>query len=361
MMVAISVGSAGSGSREIFTVASKNRFATKAVKWYRLGPVFSRNAAINIILGPRGDGKTFAAKEQAIRNAINKGEQFVYLRRYKTEMTSRGSFFDDIRFMFPDYGFAVRGMDAVMQRPGEKKWEVIGYFVPLSQSQQKKSVPYPKVTLIIFDEFLIDKGAVHYLPNEVKAFLEFYSTVDRYQDKTRALLISNTVMIANPYFFEWGIRPSQIEEWWTDPDGFVCVHFIKDHEFAAEVRQTRLGKFIDKTDYGAYAMDSVFLDNTDSLVKKKPSSAKYKMTIETETGTFSWWSDSDSGIFFLQEKRPRADEVIYTMLPNKMDENKIYLQPNNGLLGMLRTAFAHGRLFFDGPQARNAFIGVIVR
>ena len=342
-------------------MAVKNNFAAKKIKWYRLGPVLSRNAAINIILGPRGDGKTFAAKEQAIRNAINKGEQFIYLRRYKTELISRMSFFDDIRDTFPDVKLMVKGSEAVMQRVGEKGWTTIGYFIALSQSQQKKSVPFPKVTLIIYDEFLIDKGAVRYLPNEVKAFLEFYSTVDRYQDKTRALLISNTVMIANPYFFEWNIRPSQIEEWWTDPDGFVCVHFIKDHEFAAEVRQTRLGKFIDKTDYGAYAMDSVFLDNTDSLVKKKPSSAVYKMTIETETGTFSWWVDRDSGIFFIQEKRPRAGESIFTMLPDKMDENKIYLQPNNGLLSMLRTAFAHGRLFFDGPQARNAFVGVIVR
>ena len=93
-------------------MAVKNRFATKQVKWYRLGPVLSRNAAINIILGPRGDGKTFAAKEQAIRNAINKNEQFIYLRRYKTELTAKTAFFDDIIYKFPDYVFSTSGNEA---------------------------------------------------------------------------------------------------------------------------------------------------------------------------------------------------------------------------------------------------------
>lgn len=342
-------------------MAAKNRFASKEVSWFRLGPILSRNAAINIILGPRGDGKTFAAKEQAIRNAINKGEQFIYLRRYKTELGARTSFFDDIRFKFPEHHFRVLGNTAVMQRPGEKEWITIGYFVALSNSQQKKSVPYPLVTLIIYDEFIIDRGAVHYLPGEVKAFLDFYSTVDRYQDKTRALLISNTVSIANPYFLAWGIRPKQGEEWWVDPSGFVCVQFIIDHVFAEEVRKTRLGQFIDGTDYASYAIDAEFLDNNDNLVRRKPSSATYSMTIETPTGIFSWWIDQMSQTYYIQERRPKGDETFFTMMADRMSEDKILILPNNKLLGMLRTAFAHGRLFFDGPQARNAFLGVIVR
>ena len=62
-----------------------NAFAQQQVKWFRLKAILSRNAVFNIIVGPRGDGKTFAAKEKAINNAIRKGEQFILLRRYKTE------------------------------------------------------------------------------------------------------------------------------------------------------------------------------------------------------------------------------------------------------------------------------------
>ena len=60
-----------------------NVFREGSANYYRLGPLLSRNGAINMVLGPRGDGKTFAAKEQAIRNAINRGEEFIYLRRYQ--------------------------------------------------------------------------------------------------------------------------------------------------------------------------------------------------------------------------------------------------------------------------------------
>lgn len=339
-------------------VAPKNAFAAKTVKFYRLGPVLSRNATINIILGPRGDGKTFAAKEQAIRNAINKNEQFIYLRRFKTELTSRHTFFDDIRFLWPDFKFVVKGSEAKMQRPGSKAWETIGYFVALTSSQQKKSVPYPQVTLIIFDEFLIDKGAMHYLPKEERIFLDFLSTVDRYQDKTRALLISNTVSIANPYFYAWGIRPPKDSEWFSDPSGFVVVHFIRDHEFAQEVRKTKLGAFIADTEYGAYAIEGEFHDNSDALIRQKPPTAYYRATIETPTGTFSWWVDSLPGIFYIQTKRPKQ-EVILTTMPESVTEGKIHLPYSNKLMQMLRTSYSHGRMYFDSPQARNAFLGAM--
>ena len=338
----------------------ENIFRAKKVSFYRLGPILSRNGVINIVLGPRGDGKTFAAKEQAIRNAINKEEQFIYLRRYRKELDSRTTFFDDIRFKFPDHEFMIRGHEALMKRPNSSKWETIGYFVALSISQQKKSVAYPKVSLIIFDEFLIDKGAIRYLPQEQKVFLDFLSTVDRYQDRVRAILISNTVSIMNPYFHAWGIKPRSEGEWFSDPTGFVVVHFIKDHVFAEQVRETRLGAFIADTDYGAYAIDAQFADNHDSMLKLKPPSATYKATIETESGVFSWWADSLSGLYYIQEKRPKGDEIMLTMIADRMDETKSYLPYNNKLVGMLRTSFSHGRMYFDTAQARNAFLGVFV-
>jgi len=87
-----------------------------AFSYYDFGPLLSRNAVINIAIGPRGDGKTYGAKKLAIRNAVKKGEQFILLRRYKTELVTRTSFFDDIsdamRVEFPGYMFRVNGQSA---------------------------------------------------------------------------------------------------------------------------------------------------------------------------------------------------------------------------------------------------------
>lgn len=341
-------------------MAQTNAFKEKTVKWYTLGPVLSRNGVINIILGPRGDGKTYAAKSQALRNFFKRGEEFIYLRRYTTELSSRRSFFSDIAWEYPDHDFRVEGDAAQTREKGTKAWRTMGYFVSLSKAQQKKSVPYPLVTLIIFDEFIIDRGALHYLPGETRAFLDFFSTVDRYQDKTRALLISNTVSIANPYFISWGIKPKDETEWWTSDDGFVVAHFIKDDQFTREVRKTRLGQFIDSTDYGSYAIDAKFADNHDNLIAKKTPEATYMYTLETESGTFAVWYDWGRQEYYVTNKRPRK-EVNMTMLKETHATGKVYVQYGNKLLADLRWRFNHGRVFFDEPNARSAFMGVLIR
>ena len=340
---------------------AKNKFAKGDIPWYRLGPVLSHNAVINIILGPRGDGKTFAAKEQGIRNWVRRSEQFVYLRRYRNELSVRSTFFDDIRDKFPDHDFKVDGMEGKIKEKNANQWHTLVFFEALSTSQQKKSKPYPEVTLIIFDEFIIDRGVVHYLPQEVKMLLDFYSTVDRYQDRTRILMISNTVSIANQYFMAWNIKPQPGQEWFKDPTGFLVVHFIQDNAFQREVLETRFGKFIEGSDYADYSVGAQFADNHDLLVKAKTSEACYMFTLETETGMFALWQDPKTQIFYVTERRPRNDEVVLTMLANQMSENKKYVLRTDKFLGRVRTAFGHGRLFFENAQARNAFVGFVVK
>lgn len=332
--------------------------------YYDYGNLLSRNATINIAIGPRGDGKTYGAKRLAIRNAIKKGEQFILLRRYKTELATRTSFFDDIadniREEFPGYSFRITGHSAEMKKSGSRSWETIGHFVALSNSQQKKSVSYAKVTLIIFDEFIIDKGAVRYLPNEVRSFLDFYNTVDRWQDRTRVIMISNSVSIMNPYFIEWDIRVEDYKEFITKGDGFLCCHLIQDHEFASQVRLTKLGQFIENTEYSDYSVGGVFKDAHMAFVKKKTPGARYYATIETSSGIFSLWIDYVTRLWYADERRPKVEQ-LWTTCPEKMTEGKVLMLRNDPTMQQLRTQFSHGRLFFSSPKARNAFIGVMKR
>src|SRR4051794_26662345 len=71
--------------------------------WYDFGPVLSHNGAWNIIPGARGIGKTFGAKKLAINAFIKRGDQFIYLRRYKEELIARDTFFSDIAYLYPDW------------------------------------------------------------------------------------------------------------------------------------------------------------------------------------------------------------------------------------------------------------------
>ena len=53
--------------------------------YYNFNRLMSYNGLFNFVLSPRGNGKSYGAKERVIKNFIKNKEQFIYVRRYKTE------------------------------------------------------------------------------------------------------------------------------------------------------------------------------------------------------------------------------------------------------------------------------------
>lgn len=336
--------------------------------YYDFTPVLSRNCVYNFVVGARGLGKTYGAKKLVIRKAINNGEQFIYLRRYKTELTGKMTFFDDIQHEFPDYEFRVLGNVAQLCRnpyppDGEKKtFETVGFFVSLSNAQSQKGVSFHSVTTIIFDEFIIEKGAIRYLPDETTVFNNFYSTVDRWKDKTRVIFCANSVSIMNPYFIEYEIEPDETTEFVTRGSGFMVVHFADSALFQSQVLGTRFGKFIAGTAYADYAVSSVFHDNNEFLLARKNADAKYLVTIETAHSAFAVWVDIKASpvVYYVQQGRPKV-EKIWTMDASKMSEEKTFVVYSDPAIRMMRTAFKNGYVLFDGPKSRNSFLPIFSR
>lgn len=334
--------------------------------YYNYSKLLSYNAAYNFLVGGRGLGKTYGAKKKAIADAIKKGDQFIYLRRYKTELqTARNTFWADITNEFPNYDFRSNGglaqMSPVEDRETKKRvWETIGYFISLSTSQTQKSVSFPKVKTIIFDEFIIEKGAIHYLPDEATIFNNFYSTVDRYQDKTKVLFLANSVSIMNPYFIEYEIRPDENQEIIRKADGFIVCHFPDAKDFQSSVFETRFGKFIKNTEYAEYAVGNTFDDNSDAMLGFKDSRARYMFTLECKTGSFSVWLNMFTNEYYVQDKLPKTQE-IFTLISGKMDAHKTLMTFSDKPLSYLRTAFKKGNVTFDKPSTRNTFTEIFKR
>lgn len=327
--------------------------------FYDYRPLMSRNGTFNFVTGGRGIGKTYGAKKMAIKHYLERGDQFIYLRRYRSELKSVNTFFADIAHEFPGVEMRVHGN--VAERKVGNKWHTMGYFMSLSTASTQKSVAYPDVKLVIFDEFIILKGAIHYLPNEVNAFQELYSTVDRWKDKTRALFLANAVSIMNPYFLEYNITTGS--EWFKASNGFIVAHFPQSAAFATEAYSTNFGKFIKGTEYADYSLGSVFHDEKMELIGEKTPAARYLYTIETMSGTFSIWADFvtyPSTIWFCQEKRPKS-ETILTTIPQAMAEGKQLVTYGDKLLASMRSAYARGAMRFDNPRTRNAFAGIFKR
>jgi hypothetical protein len=333
--------------------------------YYSFDKIYSYNAMFMFVCGGRGLGKTYGAKKKAIRAALDKDDQFIYLRRFKDEMKARNTFFADIQWEFPDWEFRINGNQAeasYTEFKDEKKrpWKVIGYFIPLSTAQSQKSTAYPNVKLIIFDEFIIEKGLTHYLPDEANVFNNFYSTVDRWQDKTRVLFLANSVSIMNPYFLEYDIKPDEVSEYDTKYDGFIAVHFADSKEFANSVYQTKFGKFIKNSSYADYAVGNGFQDNNDHLLQLKDEKARYQYTVVTQKGSFSVWYNVFTGNFFAQKRLPKY-QITFVLDPDLMKEDRKLLLRSDGMMQMLRSAFSSGILYFDEPVTRNAMIEIFKR
>lgn len=63
--------------------------------YYDYQKILSYNAFINILIGERGVGKTYGITKFVVNRFIKTGERFVYVRRYKPEMTKAAPFFFD--------------------------------------------------------------------------------------------------------------------------------------------------------------------------------------------------------------------------------------------------------------------------
>lgn len=342
--------------------------AKKSLPYYSFDKIMSYNATYMFVVGARGLGKTYGAKKFVIRDALrtNGENQFIYLRRFTKELQGRGTFFADILQEFPDYDLRVNGMVAEYaptSTRGDKKrnWSVMGYFMALSTAQKQKSVAFPKVKTILFDEFIIEKGALHYLPNESKIFNDLFSTVDRWKDKTRVIFMANAVSITNPYFLAYKIRPDQEGEIAIRGNGFIAVHFVDSAEFGTAVYKTKFGQFIADTEYAEFAVGNKFADNNDNMIGTKGSKASYTFTIETPAGIFSVWIDWAGPYFYIQERRPKTESLFLTTVPELMTNDKVLAHNGHKLFGYLRAAFRGGRAFFDTPVARNAFIELFQR
>ena len=80
-------------------------------------------------------------------------------------------FFADIQEKYPAHNFQGKGKNAYCDG------KLMGHFVALATSLNLKSVPFPDVTLICYDEFVIGGGSQQYIKSEVTIFAELLSTV----------------------------------------------------------------------------------------------------------------------------------------------------------------------------------------
>ena len=329
--------------------------------WYDKQQLLSHNKIMNMVLSNRGGGKTFCMTRWAIDDYKKSGSQCVWLRRYKSEldeMLAKDKFFDAVREYYPEDELKIDGNFGLING------NVAIYFVALSTSRQLKSNNYPFVNKIIFDEFIIDKGKVTYLKNEVEVFLDLYETVARMRDNVRAVLLANSITIVNPYFLFWGIKPNPKKRFTVK--GQVCVELFTDSDFIEKKKKTRFGQLVAGTRYGNYAIDNKWLLDNDTFVMPKTPDAEFMLGIKYMGIMYGFWVDYNQGLIFVNRQFDPSSYALYCLTKDDHDANLLLIKSlsDSKRIKQIVYAFQNGLLRFSDMQVKNQFyefIGFFVR
>lgn len=330
-----------------------------------------------VIVGNRGGGKSFGAKEWAIDNFLKKGEQFGYIRRYRDDLKEpMKQFFKDIEYKYPDYEFKVDANYFYIRLKPEdekEKWkesDIAGFGFVLSTANNKKSISYPNITTLIYDEFLLQaSGGVRYLPKEPIALLNLYETIARPgsgHKRVVLLMLANAISITNPYFLFFGLKMPKKQDkngkWiWKHPTKPILVEDVRNETFIDAKKNTEFGKIVEGTEYADYSIENKFLLDDDTFIERKTPNSRYFFTFTYMDHTLGVWADYKEGKMFVSSDIDPSYPLKYSLTMKDHKPNTMFLKSQNRSLHFrsFLDAFKSGFVRFETMNIKNITYEVI--
>lgn len=326
--------------------------------YYNSNKLFSLQSPFNFVMGERGNGKSYDAKKRMIKNFINKGEESIYIRRRKTDIEEvKEFFFDDIKEEFPDHEFFVKGSFGFIDG------EIAIRFIALSTSLKKKSTPFPKVTLLVFDEYIEPSFKFpNYLKNDMFYLLELISTVVRKRDNWRLILIGNSISYVNPFFSYYGIEikdnEKQFHRFLKDEETgqyLINVELTETPEYKKEYAKTNLAKLTRGTAYGDYSMSGkAYEDRNDFVQPERSGLYLYIATILYRGQMLGVWLQGTDTIY-IDDKVDSSCSYKYSITDEDFREGFVSAKAENKSwrLKNIKKGYHEGKVFFSSQEIKK--------
>lgn len=334
--------------------------------FYNFDKMISYNSLLNFVIGERGVGKTYGSKVYVINHFLKRHKQFVYIRRYKTELKSalfngtQPIFFNQVKQEFKDV--KLNNTKDLFYINGE----VGGYAIPLSTSNILKSSTFDNVDTIIFDEFIIDKGSYHYLQNEVTQLLDIIETITRLRD-IRVIFLGNAISITNPYFMYFNLTlpynsEFKIEKRDNKGRPLILVNYIKNEVYREVKKQSRFGQLIKDTEYGDYAIDNKFLRDNKAFIEKKDKDSKFYYTIILNKQYYGVWLSTKTGKIYISYDYDKLFPVPFTINNSDHNSNTYLIKiRNSNIMKTLTEHYRNGLLCFENQKIKNVFMQYLAK
>lgn len=325
--------------------------------WYDGSELITKGRLYNFVIGLRGGGKTFYWKKKCLNDFINKGQQFMWLRRYQTELNEMGQwasalqrkgYFQDVKIEASKKYIKVNG-------------EIAGYVGTLSKAQHLKSTEYPYVTKIILDEFLITQGSLRYLQDEAITLIDVVETVFRERDEGNLVVcIGNSISTVNPYFQTFGIKPNISKRYTMDED--TVIELYVNEEYSQMKKNSRQGRIAMKTKWGQYAYENKFLNDDYAFIIPRTGKHNYVCGLKYEGRQYGVWSTEREGkpIYFV-DNIVEKDALMLAVDYNDLDEKARFVKTGwlKPQVDFIKIMFNNGDVYYGSLEAKKDFYYII--
>lgn len=341
-------------------------------KYYSLKNILKKDAVYNVIFGERSNGKTYAVLKYSLEQFMKDGSTMAYVRRWKEDVVGRRAssvwsgviqdgtikkvtkgryssvYYNSGRFYLCNYK---KG------KPVYNESDLLGYTFALSDGEHNKSISYPLVKTIMFDEFLTK---TLYLQDEFVSFMNTVSTIVRRRTDVKIFMLGNTVNKYCPYFSEMGLDHIKKMN-----QGDIDVYSYGENktltvavEYCSSMTKNKSNNFyfaFDNPKLKMITKGAWELDVYPHLPEKyKPKDVAFTFFIVFDDMIFQCEIvDKDDKMFiFIHEKttplKNKDDDLIYTFdYSAKMNYNNNILKPQNTLEKNILWLFKTGRVFYQ--------------
>lgn len=346
--------------------------------WYSSLPQLTYNRIFNFAVGVRGGGKTLNTIEEALEKYLKDGSQFIYLRRRGVDLDDactgkegEGDLFADIRVQIEKGTFPkLEGHDFTISADKSGGYnfycdgKIMGYGKALSTA--RRSTSKPKVTRIIFDEFLIDDSAGSrdkYLNkgDEMFLFNNFYETIARGRD-IPTIFIGNAFSMVNPYFLSLGIRIQEPENNKIYKGKVWTVQFVKKEAFIDSRKNTQFYLATQGTKFSDHAFGNTFYLDREDFVRKRSKDSEHQFSLEYMGKKWGVWVDWNAGNYYVTRKganTSRDRTISLTLGDNKPNNVNIRRYRNLPFIKAFRMACDNNCVFYDSQEGFNMMSEVI--
>lgn len=307
------------------------------------------DALYYFLIGMRGVGKTYSFKRYAINLFKHTGKQFVYLRRFSSELSKKllQNFFTDISQEFPEDNFEIKDSTAYIN--GEQA----GFFLPISKGVLYKGVSaFDNVGIICFDEFLLYKSMHHYLPREVEMFEDLNESISRMRE-VKVIFLSNYSTGVNPYFLFYGIRFTPNSPRLYKTNDIVAINFDRPVYIDAKYN-TRRGRILKGSLYAKSAIENKAREDDVSNIMPKPRGSYILCTISVDGNTIAIWKAPSFMQYFISKDTKDA-KIHYTNDPKTATPEVTMISYNSYIMKKVINSYELGLVMYESQYCKNIF------